>query len=324
MGDLKAPFPWFGGKSRAADVVAVAFGTVDTYCEPFAGSLGVLLQRDPVGHEVVNDNDGWLVNFWRAVRAAPEDVAAWCDQPVTELDLTARHLWLLERGPKLKALMEADPEAFDAKAAGWWVWGICSWLGGGWCSGDGPWVKAPDGLSVIRRGEAGQGVNRKLPHMVGRGVNRQLPHMGDERRGVIGWFDALAARLRRVRVVCGDFERVLSDSVLHLTASRSGAAGVLLDPPYPAGFDQSGCYAGSSEHAEHVFARAVAWALANQWRPNMRIALCGYEGMWEAPPGWTRRTWKNVQGYRVGRGQRQEVIWCSPYCLGQWASEEDL
>ena len=104
-----------------------------------------------------------------------------------------------------------------AKAAGWWVWGICAWIGSGWCSGDGPWVKAPDGHSVIRRGTAGQGVNRQLPHMgdAGRGVNRQLPHMGNAGRGVMGWFEALAARLRRVRVACGDFERVLQFSLPH-------------------------------------------------------------------------------------------------------------
>ena len=313
---MKAPFPWFGGKSRAADEVSAAMGDVATYCEPFAGSLGVLLQRDPVGHEVVNDNDGWLVNFWRAVRAAPDEVAAWCDHPVTELDLTARHLWLLERGPKLKAMMEADSEAFDAKAAGWWVWGICSWIGSGWCSGDGPWFRAPDGQSVIRRGNAGRGVNRKLPHMGddGQGVNRQLPHMGDDGQGVNPWFEALAARLRRVRVACGDFERVLSDSVLHLGASRSGVAGVLLDPPYPAGFDQSGCYAGSSEHAQDVFARAIRWASDNGNRECVRIVVCGYEGLWTPPDGWTVRSWANTAGYRREKGQRQEVLWCSPHC----------
>ena len=42
---LRAPFPWFGGKSRAADVVWRAFGNVPNYVEPFAGSLAVLLAR---------------------------------------------------------------------------------------------------------------------------------------------------------------------------------------------------------------------------------------------------------------------------------------
>jgi len=42
---LKAPFPWFGGKSRAAALVWERFGNVRNYVEPFAGSLAVLLAR---------------------------------------------------------------------------------------------------------------------------------------------------------------------------------------------------------------------------------------------------------------------------------------
>ena len=31
--------------------------------------------------------------------------------------------------------MVADPDDFDAKIAGWWVWGQSSWIGHGWCDG---------------------------------------------------------------------------------------------------------------------------------------------------------------------------------------------
>ena len=40
---LKAPFPWFGGKSKVAGLVWERFGDVANYVEPFAGSLAVLL-----------------------------------------------------------------------------------------------------------------------------------------------------------------------------------------------------------------------------------------------------------------------------------------
>ena len=43
--ELKAPFPWFGGKRRVAAEVWAALGDVDNYVEPFAGSLAVLLAR---------------------------------------------------------------------------------------------------------------------------------------------------------------------------------------------------------------------------------------------------------------------------------------
>lgn len=49
---LKAPFPWFGGKSRAAHLIWPRFGNVPNYVEPFAGSLAVLLNRP---HAPAND-----------------------------------------------------------------------------------------------------------------------------------------------------------------------------------------------------------------------------------------------------------------------------
>lgn len=38
---LRAPFPYFGGKRRAASLVWEAIGNVDHYVEPFCGSAAV-------------------------------------------------------------------------------------------------------------------------------------------------------------------------------------------------------------------------------------------------------------------------------------------
>ena len=64
---LKAPFPYFGGKSKVAPLVWSRFGDVRNYVEPFAGSLACLLARPSpfVGTETVNDADGLISNFWR-------------------------------------------------------------------------------------------------------------------------------------------------------------------------------------------------------------------------------------------------------------------
>jgi len=43
------------------------------YCEPFAGQLGVLLQRPPSDLEIVNDANERLINWWHAVRDQPEE-----------------------------------------------------------------------------------------------------------------------------------------------------------------------------------------------------------------------------------------------------------
>lgn len=43
--------------------------------EPFAGMLGVLLARPTADHEIVNDLDGRVVNWWRVVRDMPHELA---------------------------------------------------------------------------------------------------------------------------------------------------------------------------------------------------------------------------------------------------------
>lgn len=134
MSPLRAPFPWFGGKSRASHLVWEAFGDVANYVEPFAGSLAVMLGRPTSpGVETVNDRDTYLANFWRAVKLAPDEVATHSDWPVNEADLHARHRWLVGQA-EFRARMRQDPEYFDARIAGWWVWGICQWIGSGWCA----------------------------------------------------------------------------------------------------------------------------------------------------------------------------------------------
>jgi len=85
---LKAPFPWFGGKSRVAHLIWKHFGNVPNYVEPFAGSLAVLLGRPtPAKTETINDADCYLSNFWRALAHDPEGVAHYADWPVNECDL---------------------------------------------------------------------------------------------------------------------------------------------------------------------------------------------------------------------------------------------
>lgn len=85
MSGLRAPFPYFGGKQRAASLIWERLGAPVNYVEPFFGSGAVLLARpDEPRVETVNDVDGMIVNFWRATAANPEAVAAAADWPVHE------------------------------------------------------------------------------------------------------------------------------------------------------------------------------------------------------------------------------------------------
>jgi len=56
---LDTPFPYFGGKSKIADIVWKRLGDVPNYVEPFFGNGAVLLRRPhKPGIETVNDKDG--------------------------------------------------------------------------------------------------------------------------------------------------------------------------------------------------------------------------------------------------------------------------
>lgn len=397
--ELRAPFPWFGGKSRARHLVWQAIGDVPNYVEPFAGSLAVLLGRPSAPRiETVNDLDCYLANFWRAVQAAPDEVAHHADWPVNEADLHARHRWLVGRD-EFRERMRVDPEYFDAKVAGWWVWGICQWIGSGWCSAP-EWTgranasRAPRGVyaadyrqrprlsgeqGVLRNlpqklpllggtgigkgvhSDAGAGVlPQKRPHLAstglgrgvhsdagvlrerdlsgasewqkrpvlgrgGRGVYSQLPSISGSRGasgrgvhasaadrnqgGVYDWMTRLADRLRRVRVCCGDWRRVLGPAA----TTCIGVTGVLLDPPYAdtAGRDPS-LYAHDSLTVAHD---GREWALANGDDPKLRIVLCGLEGEHDMPPTWRCIPWKAQGGYGKNNNRHRERLWLSPHCL---------
>ena len=349
---MKAPFVWFGGKRRVADVVWAALGDVDNYVEPFAGSLAVLLERpNPPRTETVNDADGFIANFWRALAADPEAVAKHCDWPVNEVDLFARHLWLVNTGrSRLLEGMEADPEWFDPQIAGWWVWGINSWIGSGWCSGKGPWKHDAAGQGVTRKrphlGSAGQGVNRQRPHLgsAGQGVNRQLPHLGDAGKGVnrrhghgglYGYFDALADRLRNVRVCCGDWSRVVTDGAL----THGSTVGVFLDPPYLGDVRTADLYSVD----DHTISHAVReWCLANGDNPRYRIVLAGYAAEHDhlIPDTWGRHTYSASAAYSTAASaarqdgnhanRHTEMLWMSPHCaqpdtqIGLFDAEADV
>lgn len=314
--DLRAPFPYFGGKSKIAAEVWRRLGNTPNYVEPFFGSGAVLLGRPDWSPEVnwietIDDKDGLVANFWRALQAEPKQVAHYADWPVNENDLTARHIWLVNQIDGLQSRLEGDPDYYDAKIAGWWCWGLCCWIGGGWCSGDGPW-QSVDG-KLVHLGNAGRGVNRKLVHLggAGRGVNNS-----SGRSGLYAWMQALADRLRRVRVCCGDWARICTPVV----TSKLRLTAVFLDPPYSAEARRNNnLYRIEDDSVAHDVRE---WALANGDNPLMRIALCGYDSEHDGamPDTWERLSWKarggyGSQGARGATNAAREVIWFSPHCL---------
>lgn len=115
---VKPPFAYYGGKMTLGPLIASLLPEHKHYVEPFAGSLAVLLAKEPSRAETVNDLDGDLVTFWRVLRDRPDELCraadltphsraelaeAWSDCP-DELE-RARRVWVRltqSRGHSLK------------------------------------------------------------------------------------------------------------------------------------------------------------------------------------------------------------------------------
>lgn len=336
--DFKAPFPWFGGKSKVASDVWARLGhDTPNYIEPFFGSGAILLGRpEPSGVETVNDKDGMVSNFWRAVQHDPDAVAHWADWPAFENDLHARHCWLIERRQNMTERLEGDPEYYDSKIAGWWVWGISLWIGRGWCSsGTGPWwPKEINGERRFVKSDAGKGVSRQRVHLgnTGKGVSRKMVHLGRGKDhpgtgecGILEWMRALADRFRRVRVCCGDWSRVCgghSGRALSQLFTGGDTCAIFLDPPYSAEASRyTSCY---GENDDLTVAHDVCkWAIQHGDNPKLRIALCGYQDEHQIPNNWECLAWKARGGMasiaktdgQAAINKHRERIWFSPHCL---------
>lgn len=285
---MKAPFPYFGGKSKVAHVVWERFGNVRNYVEPFCGSAAVLLARPPgfSGSETINDWDGYVSNFWRAITLDPDEVLKHCDYPVLELDLHARSSELRMQREEFTEKMRADPRYYDARVAGWWVWGKSASIGDSFDTG---------AKSIPYMGAGSRGIHRT----------------SDTPKNQI---DTIAKRLRGVTVCCGDWSRVATD----VQVKANGTTGIFLDPPYPEG---NYSYGGLTDRT--ISGEVLTWCIANGQNPLWRIAMCGYsENDALADAGWSAYEWEAGGGYSKTAGQKnanasREVIWFSPHCLTQ-------
>ena len=336
--ELKAPFPYFGGKSTIALEVWKRFGKVNNYIEPFCGTLAVLLKRPlPSGYETVNDKSCMISNFWRAVKLAPEEVIHHCQHPVSEVDLHSRHSWLQFKGkPELKEKLLEDPEYFDAKIAGWWVWGMCLWIGGGWCSDQGLTTRGRIVLKRPKMRNSGIVTQQRRPELKNNhgiithfqkpnvkftgiaGVKKTIPSL--ERKGiqrnlsVEEWIQSLCDRLSDVRICCGDWKRVCdSDSV----TTKLGETAIFLDPPY--GEETERDMRLYSEESGTVAEDVRKWCISRGANKKIKIALCGYDGEHDEllQHDWQVYSWTANGGYgnrSQSQNRKKERIWFSPSC----------
>jgi len=265
-----APFPYFGGKRTVTSDVWQRLGRPIQYIEPFCGSAAMLLTAPSIASlEVIGDQNLYVANFWRCIKFQPEETYRWQDYPVSHVDLDARHRWLTDPQRTSALLADlSDPEwPGNPQIAGWWVWGQCCWIGSGWCERD-----------------------------------SQIPHVSDAGMGVRDWFQHLALRLERVRIIHGDWSRCLN----HHYGGKDTA--IFFDPPYK-NFER--LY--HSDTTALIADQVVLWCQDNA--EGIRVALCGYVGDYDLP-GWEVFRWSRGRSTYGGSDTTEnEAIWFSPACL---------
>ena len=302
---------YYGGKSTVADLVWRWLGSIDVYIEPFAGTSAVLLARQtdprhppsrPFGVETINDAYGHIPNLYRSIKQAPDEVAKWADHIVSEADMLARQKWLVQRTyeTKLFEQLETDMDFCDPKAAGIWLWGMCSTV---------------NLANWLRHG------NDRTIRLMANGHGHGIYRVGFD---LIAELKLLQERLKFVRVISGDWKRAVSFMALHGDRNNPALAGVFLDPPYSLGIRDRSIYAtdiADDKANRDVAAEAREWAIENGNDPDKRIALCGYEGEHTMPSDWHTVGWEAQGGFgnnhesRGKENKRIERIWFSPHCV---------
>lgn len=354
--DLKSPYAYYGAKSMVADAILArldgAGGSYDpafVFVESFYGGGSVFLarRRQPgiKGHEIVNDIDPFISNFWRAVQADPDAVAGYADWIKDETDYHARELWCMNRKfePGFYERMVTDPEFYDAKLAGWWVWGMALHYGFRFASGhEGHTALDSDGKLVdVTRKEKNAGrrtVSMKRPAVcVSHGIDsRRIIYAADNalaeklgveagdigkfagesdrrRAGLLVFMRRLQDRLRGVTVLCGDWSKSVQP-VIESFGDKPIA--VMLDPPYAAGTGRTSIVYGEDDLS--VSAAVRDWAVEHGVDKRYRIALCGYIGEHEMPSDWEVVRWQSRSWDSRSHGKenaKKECIWFSPGCL---------
>jgi DNA adenine methylase len=297
-------FTYFGNKEHVAKRIWELFGQTDSFVEAFCGCASVLLAcPSDIKHrwECLNDFDCHIANVFRSVKYHPEAVVEAAYGPRTEVDLHTRHDWLITHAEALRQHILSDPKACDPELAGWWIWGINLWIGGGWCSEAAlKWKQKP--------GHRNQGLltARKKPELGSNGTRGIFHGRGDRRAIIEAMVQAVSDRLIDVTICYGDFERVLTPSY----TTQFGTCAVLLDPPYK----------GDKTYAQDVkgtWARAQDWFLAHYQDPQFRIILCGNSHDWPDPPDDVRVYKYNRTMAGMDHSNAEEALWISKHCVDE-------
>lgn len=302
---LASPFPYRGGKRRWAAEVWRRFGQPDRYLEPFGGSLAMLLSAPaPAKSELICERSNFVVNAWRAIQEAPDEVAKFADRPTFHADLMAASNWLWEWRERCDALGAfRDLDWYDARAAGLWIWGQSIAIGQEFPLSR----RSRNGIPSVAKSPSGQGVSAQALTL-GAGDDRLVP-----------WLRALSRRLHHVIILSRDWQAIRSNSVTMRTKSSGDnlITAVFADPPYRQAQQRNHQkYGMLGADFDAVAEESYRWLTAPEQGedPRMRIAFCMHDGDFPIPAGWEKVT--KAMSSRLAYSQpTTDCVIFSPHCL---------
>jgi DNA adenine methylase len=71
---VRTPLTYYGGKQQLARGSSRSCRRTSVYFEPFAGGAAVLFESRAPHRETLNDVDGRVMRFWRALRDRPDEL----------------------------------------------------------------------------------------------------------------------------------------------------------------------------------------------------------------------------------------------------------
>lgn len=307
-------YPNWGNKKDIADVVWRKFGKVDVFIDPFAGSNSIALGNPHYKYlkrEILNDHNGYMINFWRSIKYDFERVAFHMDFPSSHIQLIAIYKMLRTRFDDLPELLRSDPFYYDPICAGLWCYLMCETID----IGRDLHVGKKGYGSIPNIGSTKGSQVRRAPTLHNANQDNEWKFNGER---LHGWYKMLSDRFRAANILCKDWTDLYSLSLLGQTSKMSDRhkTAIFFDPPYGTENMEANKYIDDSKD---IAGKVYELALELGENDRNRVALAGYENDYDMPDSWEKVVWKTAQNrYKVGMDipySRTECVWFSPHCI---------
>ena len=111
---MNTPFTYFGNKTKVAPLIWLSDSATPTLSSipSAARSAWCSMRTKHKLHrkrETIGDLDCLIAHFWRAIKNDPEGVAHYAFDPVSKINLQARHEWLMDQRATVHRNLRTSP-----------------------------------------------------------------------------------------------------------------------------------------------------------------------------------------------------------------------